>query len=204
MKPEHKKLNIGCGHRKIDDHWNIDRDPGCNPNEVIDLEQFPWPYEDDYFDRITADHVLNFLGKDAESFGKILQEMYRVSSPNAEWYVRNPHPRADHALDDYRQTRIITPRTLFMMDQKRNFESVAKKTGEPTHGFDLGIDLEIKDITPLINTYWNEQLSSGMVGQRELELKALGMNNIIDGFTMFITVHKPSRFQDWYKTQKKK
>lgn len=204
MKPEHKKLNLGCGFRKLDDHWNVDRDASCNPNEVVDLEQTPWPYEDDYFERITADNVLNYLGKDSESFERILQEMYRVSAPGAEWYVRLPHPRADQALDDYRQHRLITPKTLMMMDQKRNFESVAKKTGEPVYGFDLGIDAEVKEITPLINSYWNEQLTSGMIGQRELEIKATGMNNILDGFTMFLTIHKPQRFQDWFKTQKKK
>lgn len=204
MKPEHKKLNLGCGIRKLDDHWNVDRDAGCNPNEVIDLEQFPWPYEDDYFERVTADNVLNYLGQDPDKFGRILQEMYRVSAPGAEWYVRTPHPRADHAWDDYRQARIITPKTLIMLDQKRNFESVAKKTGEPVYGFELGVDVEIKEVTPLMNGYWNEQLSQGMVGQRELELKAVGMNNIIDGFIMFLTVHKPSRFQDWYRTQRKK
>jgi SAM-dependent methyltransferase len=204
MIPEHKKLNLGCGFRKIDDHWNVDRDPNCNPNEVLDLEQCPWPYEDNFFDRITIDNVINYLGKDADDFEKILQEMYRVSAPNAEWYIRTPHPRADHALDDYRQRRLVTPKTLMFMDQKLNFESVAKKTGDPVLGFELAIDLEIKDVNPLVNQYWHQQIKEEMIGQRELQIKSYQMNNVLDGYGIFITVHKPQRFQDWFKTQKKK
>lgn len=204
MKPEHKKLNLGCGLRKLDDHWNVDRNPSCNPNQVLDLEQTPWPWEDDYFDRITMDNVINFLGKDAASFERIMQELYRVSAPNAEWYIRTPHPRSDSVMDDYRQLRIVTPNTLIMMDQKRNFESVAKKTGESVYGFDLDIDVELKDLEPAINAYWQDQVKSGMIGQRQLEINSFSMNNIVDGFMMFFTVHKPQRFQDWFKTQKKR
>jgi len=34
MTPEHTKLNMGCGFKKLNDHWNVDIEPTCNPDEV--------------------------------------------------------------------------------------------------------------------------------------------------------------------------
>lgn len=203
MTPEHRKLNINCGYRKIDDHWNVDSNVNCNPNQVVDLNQFPWPFEDDFFERITAFNVMNHIGRDNNDFGRVMQEIYRVSSADAELFVSIPHPRSDGSLDDYKQVRTLTPKTFMLFDQKRNFESLAKKAGEPIYGFELGVDFEIKDVQPILSQYWDEQLKSGMVGQKQLEINMFTMNNVLDGFNLFIKVHKPQRFEDWYRTQKK-
>lgn len=204
MKPEQNKINLGCGIRKKPDHWNVDIDPGCNPDEVVDLDQTPWPWEDNFFQRISAEHVLNYLGRDPKKFGEVIKEMYRVSAPGAEWYVKIMHPRADNALDDYHQVRLLTPKTLTFFDQKYNFESIAKKTGENTYGFSLDVDVEIKDVVPSMMPYWQEQLKTGMLGQKQIELNASHYSNVIDSFGIFLTVHKPQRFSDWYVTQRKK
>jgi hypothetical protein len=45
MTPEHKKLNMGCGFKKINDHWNVDVEAKCNPDQVLNLETTPWPYK---------------------------------------------------------------------------------------------------------------------------------------------------------------
>jgi hypothetical protein len=204
MKPEQRKLNVGCGIRKKEDHWNVDIDPSCNPDQVIDLDQCPWPYEDNFFERISIENSLGYLGRDPATFGKIIQEMYRVSAPGAEWYVSIPNPHCDNALDDYFRVRTITPTTLTGFDQKLNFESVAKKTGESTYGFNLGVDIEVKDINTTIIPYWQEQLNNGMIGQKQLEIYARQYNNVIAVYHLFMTVHKPQRFGDWYTTQRRK
>jgi len=201
MTPEQRKLNLGCGYRKLDDHWNVDIDPRCNPNQVVDLNQFPWPYEDNFFDRISASDVLNYLGPTPQDFERVLQEMYRVSAPDAEWYIRTMHPRCDNVWDDFYQVRVISPKTLLWLDQKRNFESLAKKTGENVYGFQLGIDAEAKEVNPSVMPYWQEQMKSGMIGQTQLEINMSTMNNIIDSFVIFMKVHKPQRFADWYQNQ---
>ena len=41
MMPESNKLNMGCGFKKLDDHWNVDIEPKCNPDQVLDFEKFP-------------------------------------------------------------------------------------------------------------------------------------------------------------------
>ena len=204
MTPEQRKLNIGCGYRKLEDHWNVDKNAKCNPNQVLDLDVVPWPYEDDFFERITANYTLNYLGHTPENFVEVLKEMYRVSAPGAEWCIRTIHPRCDTAVDDFFQRRIITPKTMMMMDQKFNFESLAKKTGDSVFGFDWEIDIEMKDISPNLLPTWTDQLQKGMIGTAQLELEAAHKSNVVESWTMFFKIHKPQRFADWYRNQARK
>ena len=69
--PEQKKLNMGCGFNKLDDHWNVDVESKCNPNQVLDFEITPWPYKDNFFERITADNILEHLGQSPKIFTNI-------------------------------------------------------------------------------------------------------------------------------------
>ena len=200
MVPEHTKLNLGCGFKKLDDHWNVDVESKCNPDQVLDLETFPWPYEDNFFDKITADNILEHLGNDPKVFTKVIQEMYRVSKDGAEWYICVPHHRCDLYWDDYTHVRILTPKTFRMFDQKVNFDSITRKLSDSTYGILHGVDIEIKDVTYNIVNYWRQQVNDGMLGAKELDIKLNTMSNIAESVNIFITVHKPGRCEELIKT----
>lgn len=203
MKPEHDKLNMGCGYRKLEGYWNVDRDDTCHPDEVLDFNQLPWPYEDNSFTKIQASLVLQYLSPDNEIFMSIIKEMARISSNQAEWIIAVPHHRCDFAYDDFMQTRRITAKGFELFDQKKNFETVAKKTGHSTYGFANAIDLELTDMQHNLVPYWKQQLENGMIGQSAMEVEAMTKNNVIDVVTLILKVHKPGRFQDWIPSQKK-
>lgn len=203
MTPEHKKLNLGCGFKKLDDHWNVDIERKCNPDEVLDMEQFPWPYEDNFFEKIHADNVLEHVGQDPKVFTKVLQEMYRVSADGAEWYVCVPHHRCDLFWDDYTHVRALSAKTFKMFDQKVNFESIAKKLSDSTFGLYHDIDLEVYDETYNIVGYWKDQQASGMIGPSQLNINMNTMSNVAESIMIFIRVHKPGRFSDWFKKQQR-
>ena len=38
------KLNLGCGNYKMNGFVNVDKFADCEPDEVVDLEVFPWPW----------------------------------------------------------------------------------------------------------------------------------------------------------------
>jgi hypothetical protein len=202
MTPEHTKLNMGCGFRKLNDHWNVDISSVCNPDEVLDFETTPWPYEDDFFTKITADNVLEHLGQDPKVFTNIIKEMYRVSKDGAEWYVSVPHHRCDNQWDDYTHVRTLTPRTFRMFDQKYNFESISQKLGESTAGLNHGVDLEIIDTQYNLVRYWREQLEHGMVGSEQLNIKLNTLANVAESVNIFFKVHKPGRFIEWVKNRR--
>lgn len=193
--PEHTKLNMGCGFKKLHDHWNVDAESRCNPDQVLDFEQTPWPYEDDSFDRITADNVLEHLGQDSKVFTSIIKEMYRVSKDGAEWFVSVPHYRCDLFWDDYTHVRALTPKTFKMFDQRYNYETIDRKMADSTFGLYHSVDLEVVDSTYNIINMWRQQVDDGMLGGRELDIKLNTLANVCESINIFIKVHKPGRFE---------
>jgi hypothetical protein len=197
MTPEHNKLNMGCGWKKLDDHWNADVEARCNPDQVVDFEQFPWPFEDNFFEKITADNVLEHLGQDPKVFTKIIKEMYRVSCDGAEWYINIPHHRCDLYWDDYTHVRPLSAKTFKMFDQKVNIESINKGLSDSTFGLYHDVDLEVYDSTLNMVGYWLQQREEGMLGPKQMEINLNTLANYVESVNIFIRVHKPARHADW-------
>jgi hypothetical protein len=177
------------------ENWNIDIEKKCNPDQVVDLEITPWPYEDNFFEKITADNILEHLGQDPKVFTNIIKEMYRVSINGAEWYVNVPHHRCDLFWDDYTHVRALSAKTFKMFDQKVNYESIERKLSDSTYGIYHSVDLEVYDVSYNIVDYWKQQVSNGMLGSTELDIKLNTMSNVAESVNIFIRVHKPGRFE---------
>jgi hypothetical protein len=201
--PENTKLNMGCGFKKLDDHWNVDIESRCNPDQILDFETTPWPYEDNFFDKITADNILEHLGQDPKVFTNIIKEMYRVSKNGAEWFINVPHHRCDLFWDDYTHVRPLSAKTFKMFDQKINFESIEKKLSDSTYGLYYGVDLEVYDSTLNFVNFWIQQQEEGMLGPKQLMINLNTMSNVVESVNIFIRVHKPGRFEDWMKKNQK-
>ena len=56
---------------------------------------FPWPFETSSATEILLSHVLEHLGEKRDTYLKIIQELYRVSAPDAVIKISVPHPRHD-------------------------------------------------------------------------------------------------------------
>jgi hypothetical protein len=197
ITPEHKKLNMGCGFKKLFDHWNVDFEAKCNPDQVLDLEETPWPYEDDFFEKITADNILEHLGQSPRKFTSIIKEMYRVSRDQAEWYINVPHHRCDLHWDDYTHVRVLTPKTFRMFDQSANIDSIRRGLSDSTFGIMHDVDLEVYDVTYNLVGYWKDLLQEGMLGGKQLDINLNTMSNVCESVNIFIRVHKPGRFKDY-------
>lgn len=193
MTPEHKRLNMGCGWRKLNDHWNVDRLANCNPDQVLDFEQTPWPYEDDFFTRIYANNSLEHMGQSPRVFLDIIREMYRVSADQAEWWICVPHWRCDLFWNDFTHCRVITPETFRLFDQTRNQESIRDQRADSTFGLDHGIDLEVKEVRLNPVAYWEQQRRSGWIGDAAMDMKYNTLSNVAESIDILIRVHKPGR-----------
>lgn len=81
------KLNLGCGNDVKEGYVNVDI---CNPKGldiiVIDLNKFPYPFEDDTFDEVYASHIIEHLN----DFHKTIMEIHRISKPNAKITIKSP------------------------------------------------------------------------------------------------------------------
>lgn len=195
MTPELNKLNMGCGFKKLMDHWNVDVEPKCNPDQVLDFEVTPWPYEDNFFEKITCDNILEHLGQDPKVFTKIIKEMYRVSKDKAEWFICVPHHRCDLFWDDYTHVRALTPKTFRMFDQEVNYKSIERNLSDSTFGIYHSVDIEVFDVTYNMVNYWNMQVEQGLLGRTQLDINLNTMSNVCESVNIFARVHKPGRYE---------
>ena len=92
-----KKLNLGCGEFRKKGYINLDINKNVKPEVVHDLTKFPYPFKNDYFDLVEADHVLEHT----EDPFKVMKELHRIMKRNGTLIVRVPHfsrgfTHADH------------------------------------------------------------------------------------------------------------
>jgi len=111
------RLNLGCGRRHLDGFVNVDVYAGCQPDCVVDLESFPWPFDDNVAEEIELHHVLEHLGQQTSVFLEIIQELYRVGRDGCVIHVTVPHPNHADFSTDPSHVRSIKPETLAMFSR---------------------------------------------------------------------------------------
>lgn len=97
IKPTSRKLNLGSGEFLKEGFVNVDYYSVTTPDISHDLNQLPYPFEDNYFELVEADHVLEHL---QDPF-RVMGELRRISAPGATIHIRVPHfsrgfTHADH------------------------------------------------------------------------------------------------------------
>lgn len=79
-------LHLGCGEDYRDGEHNVDAVGSVGPDEVVDLDDTPWPWPDNEFTYIRAYHVLEHL-QDIEA---VLRECQRVLVDGGQLEARLP------------------------------------------------------------------------------------------------------------------
>lgn len=82
-----KILNLGCGTTKIPGAFSVDIVKNSTVDLVHDLNNFPWPLQDDHFDAVIMKHVIEHL----KDIPKTMNEILRVCKNSALIYVETPH-----------------------------------------------------------------------------------------------------------------
>lgn len=82
-----KKLNLGSGQFKREGYINLDWDEKANPDIKWDLNEFPYPFEDNTFEEIISEHCLEHL---EDVFG-VIRELHRMLALNGRLIIKVPH-----------------------------------------------------------------------------------------------------------------
>lgn len=82
-----KKLNLGCGQFRKEGYINVDISPLSQADVIHNLEEFPYPFQDNTFDLIEADHILEHL---TDPFCA-MTEFKRIARPGGQIHIRVPH-----------------------------------------------------------------------------------------------------------------
>jgi ubiquinone/menaquinone biosynthesis C-methylase UbiE len=96
-------LHIGCGENKIPGAVGMDR---FDTDVTHDLEQIPWPFEDNSFDVVVAHSVLEHL----TPFVSIMEEIHRVCKDRVVICV--PYFRSLHAYHDPTHIHFFTHKSM--------------------------------------------------------------------------------------------
>lgn len=111
------KLNLGCGKYKLPGYHNIDSWPEAEPDQFVDLEQFPLPFPDDHFKEVKADHVLEHLNN---PFG-IMLELHRICAHDAIIRIKVPHFSRGMTHADHKRCFDVTFPYYFNPDFKSGY-----------------------------------------------------------------------------------
>ncbi|MCP4649302.1 MAG: class I SAM-dependent methyltransferase [PVC group bacterium] len=80
-------LDFGCKTEKCEGAIGVDIDPTVNPDVVHDFNVFPYPFKDNYADKIYAKHIIEHL----DNPKKFIEEIYRILKPGGIVFIETPH-----------------------------------------------------------------------------------------------------------------
>lgn len=118
-------LNLGCGHRPLEAALNHDlRAHSEHVGIAHDLEELPWPWEDEAFRRIVAHDVMEHLRLEVEDW---LDECWRILEPGGELEIRGPAWDRHNAWRDPTHVRPFEERMFDYWDPETE---IGRKYGE--------------------------------------------------------------------------
>ncbi len=135
-------LEIGCGQRPVWEHSEtLDINARSKATHIHDLTVFPYPFADNTFDYVVAEHVLEHL-PDVIS---VLDELHRIIKPTGQLRIEVPHYTCRHFFTDPTHKTSFAVRTLdyviFTPDNSsvyqfhyssRDWKKISTRLGGPT------------------------------------------------------------------------
>lgn len=93
-----ERLVVGCGplHRRVEGETLLDRIQFPNVDIVHDLDEIPWPFEDNSYTSIVAQHVVEHLHALLIPF---MDECWRILRPGGSVYIETPLAGGDVDLE---------------------------------------------------------------------------------------------------------
>jgi SAM-dependent methyltransferase len=91
-----KTLDLGCGDRKTKGTIGIDcvRLPGVDI--IHDLNRFPYPFEDNTFDKVLMLNIIEHL----DDTIKVMREVYRILKPGGIVHIETVYWNHKHSISD--------------------------------------------------------------------------------------------------------
>jgi SAM-dependent methyltransferase len=146
-------INIGAGYKRYPDFINIDSDPNCKPDHLVNLEKDILPLADNSVGKVIAHHILEHLG---EGYFHLLQELYRVCKHGAIIDIRVPHPNHEVYLNDPTHKRPITVDGLRLFSKQFNKLEIARNGSSSTLGIMYDVDFEIINYEYIHDSFYDE------------------------------------------------
>jgi ubiquinone/menaquinone biosynthesis C-methylase UbiE len=183
-------VNLGSGHSRVEGYINVDHDPNCSPDYVVDLEKDNLPFEDNSVDNINARHVFEHIGG---GYFHMLKEIYRVCKNGAMIDIVVPHWNHDYFKNDPTHKRPITVDGMTLFSKKYNRHCIEIGDGSSQLGLFYDVDFEIIEWDYHIDPHYSHMLSAiqeGKLPQEEFQQIIRSCNNVVMEVSMKVVVVK--------------
>ena len=99
-----KVLDVGCGTDKVQGAIGIDIVDLPGADLVHDLNEFPWPFNDEEFDVIYMNDIIEYLNNTI----KVMEECYRLLKPGGKLHIRVVYWNHKYAFSDPTHVKAFT------------------------------------------------------------------------------------------------
>lgn len=107
-------LHIGSGSNKLPGTETVDILDLPNVDKVHDLDEFPWPYEENSFDLVFGHNVFEHLDNQVAS----MEELWRILKPGGRLLITVPYFRSVDAFNDSTHEHFFTSASMkFYLDE---------------------------------------------------------------------------------------
>jgi predicted SAM-dependent methyltransferase len=158
------KVNLGSGYRRIEGFVNVDDDPLCEPEYLVNLEKDKLPFEDNSVEEMIAHHILEHIG---EGFIPLMQEIYRVCKHGAIIDIRVPHPTHELFLNDPTHKRPIMVEGMRLFSKKYMDEHLKTIRSSSGMAYKFNVDFEIVYYNYIYDTFYHSMIESFVKRQSE-------------------------------------
>jgi hypothetical protein len=185
------KFNMGCGQNKRPGYVNVDSAAECGPDEVVDLEQTPWPWPDNCATEVLFIHALEHMGADPKVFLAMMGELWRICAPDASVIIHAPHPRHDNFLNDPTHVRAITPAMLQLFDREAN--EAWRKAGAANTPLALytGVDFKLAQHEAVLDEGFAARMREGERPGEDVGEAMRERNNVVAEVRITLLARKP-------------
>jgi len=137
-------LDVGCGSAKTPGAVGLDISPDTEADIVHDLDAFPYPIEDDSFDQILLQDVIEHVSEPI----RVFEELHRIARPGARIQLRTPHfssvlaygdPTHRHYFSTIAIRSLAEPRFEHYTDSRLRVVDVTLDLWVPFRALGLGI-----------------------------------------------------------------
>lgn len=101
-------LDLACGPNKVPGSIGIDSNPAVHPDILHDLDEFPYPFADDTFDRVVCLNGIEHLRQPLQ----VLAELARICRNGAIVEISTPHFSSPDAHTDPTHVHALSSRSF--------------------------------------------------------------------------------------------
>jgi hypothetical protein len=186
------KFNMGCGRNRQAGYVNVDSAPEAGADVTWDLEQTPWPWEDNCATEVLFVHSLEHMGGDPKVFLAMMKELYRIAAPGCEIVIHAPHPRHDNFINDPTHVRAITPDMLKLFDRELCEGWIARGAANTPLAIYTGTDFVVRNTTTVLAEPYSTQHREGKLTREQVMNLIYDRNNVVSEYRITLEARKPA------------